>query len=127
MKLILERNQRSKGMMSKTQVFSVTFRAEVSEKEKEMINTLSLADDILYDNYDEVDPGSGLLGLASRMTGGPQSIEINVRDLVNGKTVEVPNIVQMKAIEEQVKSAAANLKAILDTAATFGGREVIEL
>jgi hypothetical protein len=127
MKLILEREQRSAGMMSKRQVFSVTFRAEVDQKDRDMIDTLKLADDELYSSHDIIDPGAGLLGLASRMAMKNKIKTLNVRELVNGKTIECENIVEMKAVEGQVIEAAENLKAILDTAATFGGREVIEL
>ncbi|MCK0104258.1 hypothetical protein [Pseudohalocynthiibacter sp. F2068] len=127
MKLILERNQKSAGILSSKQVFQVTFRAEVSEAERGAIDKYKLADDVLYESHEILDPGSGLLGLASRLAMKNQIKTLNVRELVNGKTIACTNIVEMKSIEGQVTQAAQNLKAILDTAATFGGREVIEL
>ena len=48
MKLILEREQRSGGLIKKTQVFAVTFRAEISQVERDAINKYKLADDVLH-------------------------------------------------------------------------------
>jgi len=127
MKLVLERDQKSKGLMGGKHVFSVTFRAEIGQAERDLIDKLRLADDVLFADGEIIDPGSGLLGLASRMAMKAQIKSINVRELVNGKTIECQSIVEMTQIEAHVKDAAQNLKAILDTAATFGGREVIEL
>jgi hypothetical protein len=126
MKLILERAQRTNGMMKKTQVFAVTFRAEISQTERDAINKYKLADDVLYESY-EVEGGSGLLGMASRAYHNSMIKKVIVRELIEGKTIECSDIVEMKGIEAQVLEAAQNLKIILDTAATFGGREVIEL
>ena len=127
MNLVLERDQHTKGMLGGKHVFSVAFRAEIGQAARDLTDKLRLADDELYASHEIIDPGSGLLGLASRMMMKSQIKSLNVRELVNGKTIECESIVEMKAIEEQVKEAAQNLKAILDTAATFGGREVIEL
>ena len=127
MKLILEREQRSGGLIKKTQVFAVTFRAEISQAERDAINKYKLADDVLYESHTIDDGGSGLLGLASRMYLNTMIKKVIVRELIDGKTIECNDIVEMKGIEGQVMEAAQNLKIILDTAATFGGREVIEL
>jgi len=127
MKLIIEREQRTAGLINKKQVFAVTFRAELSQTEREAINKYLLADEILYASHTVIDEGSGLLGLASRLKFSSMIKTLNVRELVKGKTIECGEIVEMKGVEEQVLEAAQNFKLILDTAATFGGREVIEL
>lgn len=126
MKLILERNQKSAGLVSRKQQFEVTIRAEISAEERDAIDKYRLADDVLYQSH-TVEGGSGLVGLASRMYLKSQIKSLNVRDLVQGKTIVCNDIVEMKGIEGQVTEAAQNLKVILDTAATFGGREVIDL
>jgi len=127
MKLILEREQRMAGLINKKQVFAVTFQAELSQTEREAINKYLLADEVLYESHELLDEGTGLLGLASRLKFSAILKTLNVRDLVKGKTIECGDIVEMKGVEEQVLEAAQNFKLILDTAATFGGREVIEL
>jgi hypothetical protein len=55
------------------------------------------------------------------------NISINVNDLANGKKVECKDIMEMLAVEEQIKEAAQTFKAVLTAAAQFGGEEVIEI
>ena len=128
MKLILERSQRAAGVMSKKQVFSVSVRAEISDAEREAINKYKLADEVLYVDgaRPEVDPNSTL----SMLKGALKAVTVGkliVRDLVSGKTFENDDIAGMLQTEEHIKTAAANLKTYLDAAASFGGREVVEL
>jgi len=127
MKLILERSQRAGGVLSNKNIFTLKVQAEVSQAERDLINKLSLADDVLYQSHEIVDPGSGIVGLAWRMYTNAKIDKLIVRELVNGKTFEAENIVVMKGLEGQIMEAAQNLKLILDAAATFGGREIIEL
>ena len=51
----------------------------------------------------------------------------SVDDLSGGKRIECKDIVEMIAVEEQIKEAATTFKAVLDTAAHFGGEEVVQL
>ena len=55
------------------------------------------------------------------------STTITVSDLVNGKTVECKDFLEMLAIEEQVKEGAKVLKKMLSAMSTFGGEEIIEV
>lgn len=55
------------------------------------------------------------------------NISISVDDLTHGKRVDCKDIVEMLAVEEQVKDAARNFKAVLEAASTFGGEHVVEL
>ena len=132
MKLILERAQRTGGLMSKKQIFALTVRAEVSEAEREAINKYKLADEVLYvdgdtdsirDNIESGTVFGALKGAIKAATIG----KLVVRDLVNGKTFENEDIGGMIATEEHIRTAAQNLKSYLDAAATFGGREEVEL
>ena len=54
------------------------------------------------------------------------AITISVDDLVKGRTINCKDIMEMLAIVEQVKGACGNFKAMLDSAATFDGEEIIE-
>ena len=128
MNLIFERAQRTGGVMSKKQIFSVTVKAEISEAEREAINKYRLADEVLYVDGErpDIDPNSAfsvLKGAIKAATVG----KLVVRDLVNGKTFENDDIGGMLATEEHIKTAAENLKLYLDAAASFGGRQVVEL
>lgn len=127
MKLLLRRDQQTSGLLRNTITFSMTVRAELSDQERQNIQKYKLGESILYSRGELVDKGSGLLGLASRMAFHAMNISVSVNDLANGKRVECKDIMEMLAVEEQIKEAAANFKAVLEAAAHFGGDEVIEL
>jgi hypothetical protein len=127
MKLLLRRDQQTSGIIRNTITFSVTVRAELSDQERQNIQRYKLGDSILYSRGELVDKGSGLLGLASRMAFHAMNISVSVNDLANGKRIECKDIMEMLGVEEQIKEAAANFKAVLEAAAHFGGDEVIEL
>jgi hypothetical protein len=56
------------------------------------------------------------------------SLRITVDSLIRGVHVECNSMDELLAAEKAIREAASNLKAYLDTAATFDGREeVIEL
>ena len=126
MKIVLERNQKSGGLLGGKQIFSVMFRAEISQQEKDAINKYKLADDVLYQSHD-VQGGSGIVGAVSRAYMRSKIKSINVRDLVNGKTIECGDVAEMLEVEAQVIEAATGLKNIVEAAMTFGGRHIIEV
>lgn len=119
MKLSLRRDQKS-GFTKPT--FVLVARAEVSEEEQASISKYKLGKTLLYTNLEE--RGAGLIGALSRYAIG---VEITVNDLINGKQVECKEILEMLALEEQVKEACRNFKNVLDAAAQFGGEEVVEI
>jgi len=127
MKLLLRRDQQTSGMIRSTVTFSLSVRAELSNEERNNIQKYKLGDTVLYTRGEITDPGKGLLGLASRVAFKMMNISVSVADLANGKRVDCKDIMEMLAVEEQIKEAAATFKAVLDAASHFGGEEVIEL
>ena len=127
MKLLLRRDQQTAGLMRSTITFAITVRAEVSQQERNNIQKYKLGESVLYTRGELTDKGSGLLGLASRAAFHMMNISVSVNDLVNGKRIECKDIMEMLSVQEQIKEAAGNFKAVLDAAAHFGGDEVIEL
>jgi hypothetical protein len=127
MKLLLRRDQRTSGIMRNTITFSLGVHAELSDQERQNIQKYKLGETILYSRGEQVEKGSGLLGLASRAAFKMMNITVSVSDLADGKRVECKDIMEMLAVEEQIKEAATTFKAVLDAAAHFGGDEVIEL
>jgi hypothetical protein len=125
MKLLLRRNQKS-GMLGKVS-FSLAVRAELSDEEKSNIKKYKLGETMLYERLKTIDPGSGLLGVASRMALKMINLTISVNDLEKGKEVECKDIVEMLAVEEQIKEAAQTFRAVLGAAQSFGGEEIIQL
>ena len=125
MNLHLRRDQRS-SLMGKA-VFQLDVRAEITPEEVASIQRYRLGDTVLYTKGELVDRGSGLLGLASRVAFKAMNISVSVNDLTNGKRVECKDIVEMLAVEEQIKEAASTFKQILNAAVHFGGEEVIAI
>lgn len=125
MKLLLRRDQRS-GMLGKV-VFSLHVRAQLSPEEQTAVSKYKLADTELYSSHEMVTKGSGLLGLASRLAYKAMTITVLVKDLSAGKTIDCKDIVEMLAVEDQIKEAARTFAQVLAAAATFGGEEVVDL
>ena len=125
MNLLLHRDQRS-SLMGKP-IFQLDVRAEIFQEELDSIKHYRLGDTVLYTKAEIVDRGSGLLGLASRMAFHAMNISVSVNDLVQGKRIECKSILEMLAVEDQIKEAALTFKQVLNAASHFGGEEVIAL
>ena len=126
MKLLLRRNQRP-AMLGGKPVFTLEVRANVSGDEKSNITKYKLGDTVLYEKSTITDPGNGLLGLASRVAHKAMNISVSVNDLENGKKIDCKDVVELLAVEGQIREAAQTFKAVLDAASHFGGEEVVEL
>ena len=126
MTLVLRRDQKS-GKFSSKVTFMLSVRADISDEEKEWIKKYRLGDTMLYEKMKLEDPGSGLLGAAGRLAFKAMNLTVSVNDLSSGKTIECKDIVEMVAVEDQIKEAAETFKVILLTAAQFGGEEIVEV
>lgn len=124
MKLLLRRDQRP-GLLGKV-VFTLAVRADLSEEEKANIAKYKLGSTELYASH-QITGGSGLLGVATRLAYKAMTISVSVGDLTGGKKVECKDIVEMLAVEDQIKEAARTFAQVLAAAAQFGGEEVVEL
>ena len=125
MKLLLRRDQRS-SLLGKA-VFVLEVRAQLTDEERRSLSTYKFGKALLYARDELADRGSGLLGLASRMAFHAMNITVTVDDLANGKRIECKDILEMLAVEEQIKDAARTFRAILEAAAMFGGEEVVQI
>lgn len=123
--LILRRDQR-KSLTGKM-VFRLDVHAEIEPAEMQCIERYRLKNTVLYTKSVLLDRGSGLLGWLSRLFFKAMNISISVGDLVHGKRVECKNIIEMLAVEDQVREAAKTFKLVLNAATHFGGEEAIEL
>jgi hypothetical protein len=125
MRLLLRRSQKTALMGAVS--FVLTVRADLTEEERRNIDRYRLGDTILYTRDELVDPGSGLAGLASRLAFKALNISVSVDDLVKGKRIDCQDIVEMLAVEEQLREASRTFKAVLEVAASFGGEDVVAL
>jgi hypothetical protein len=126
MKLLIRRDQKA-GMMGIGKIaFTLDVRAELTEDEKSALKKYKLGDTMLYEK-DKIVGGAGFLGAASRLALKMMTVSISVNDLQNGKRIECKDIVEMLAVEEQIKEAAQTFIAVLAAAKTFGGEEVVDI
>lgn len=125
MKLLLRRNQRA-GMLGKV-IFTLEVRAQLSDEEQANVTKYKLGQTMLYQSHEMTDRGTGLLGVASRLAFKALTIHVTVDDLYYGKRIECKDIVEMLAVEDQIKEAARTFAQVLQAAATFGGEEVVEI
>ena len=125
MNLLLRRDQRS-SMMGNA-VVRLEVRAEITADERRYIDRYKLGKSVLYTKGEIIDPGKGLLGLASRVAFKAMNISVTVEDLAGGKRIECKDILEMLAVEDQIKEAAQTLKQVLEAAAHFGGEEVLAI
>ena len=124
MKLLLRRDQKPK--MGRV-YFTLAVRSELTDTERDNIGKYNLGYTMLYERKVITDRGSGLLGAASRLAFKMANLSVSVNDLAAGKIIECHDIVEMLAIEDQIKEAAQTLKNVLDAAASFGGEIVVEV
>lgn len=132
MKLLFRRDQKSGLMGMGKIVFSLEVRAELTEEEQANIRKYKLGDTMLYEKYEKGEvKGYGLVGLAAKATYAVAfkmlNITVSVNDLENGKKVDCKDIVEMLAVEEQIREAAQTFKNVLICASKFGGEEVVEV
>lgn len=127
MQLLLRRDQKEKGLIGKNVTFYLDVRAELTPEEQAHVKKYRLGDTVLYERATLTDRGSGLLGAASRLAYRALNISITIDDLAKGKRIDCKDIVEMIAVEEQIKEAAQTFKEVLSAAARFGGEDVITI
>ena len=125
MKLLLRRDQRVSRLGK--MLFVLDARAQLSKDDVRAIQTHRFGKAILYAGNGRGGAARGLPGMGSRLAAHGLKISISVDDLANGRQIECKDILEMLAVQEQLKEAAANLKSLLEAARHFGGEEVIEL
>jgi hypothetical protein len=127
MKLLLRRDQRAGGMLGNKMVFVLHVRADVAQHEKDAIQKYKLGDCMLYAREQLRVEEESLKGVAKFWLKHMLNLTIQVRELVDGKTIECKDIMEMLAAEDQVREAAQNFVIMLRSAMGFGGEEVVEL
>ena len=115
-------------MLSKTAVFSLEARVDITEEEIAHIKKYKMGQEVLYAK--ERITGSSeakLSSIARNLASAATALTVRIDDLVRGTKVECKDILEMMAVEEQIKSACQTFKDILASMAHFDGEEVIDL
>lgn len=125
MKLLIRRNQKA-GFTGKV-IFTIDARAQLTDDEAANVKKYKLGKEVLYEKQKVELDGTGMIGVAARLAARAINLTVTVDDLMKGKHLECKDIVEMRAAEDQIKEASAVFKVVLDTAANFGGEEVVEI
>ena len=141
MLLKIKRSQKS-SMLGKA-VFGLSFRADISQEERALIDKYNLGGTIVYcsEAFQKnaaiastmgqgattiKEQGLGLLvGMKSLASAVLFNLKVTVNDLIHGKRVEMKDLQELLSAEEQIVQACNNLKAYLTAAQGFDGREVV--
>ena len=126
MKLLLRRSERS-TVLGKP-VYVLEMRAELSAEEKGRIDKYKFGPSLLYSKKGKPNANADTLaGVGQILLHYAMDLTVSVNDLVNGKKIECKDIMEMLAVEAQIREAAQNFANVLRAASQFGGEEVIAL
>lgn len=127
MKLKLTRSQTT-GMTG-TVKFRLHTIVALDAAEREAITKYKLGKEVIYAK-DKVDPhnAGNIVGALGRLVAAKAfNIRLTINDLTEGRTIECKEITEMIAVESQIRDACDVLMSVLETAAHFGGEEIVEL
>jgi hypothetical protein len=147
MQLKLRRSQRTAGLMGGKIIFSLDARAELSPDERGLVSKYGLGRLSVYDSEArkrhgiaghedlEAKPVNGAGGAAgalwrtargaTRMAMSALSLHVTIDSLAGGQHIECKDLDELMGAEGAILNACQNLKAYLDTAMTFDGREEV--
>lgn len=126
MKLLLRRSERS-SVLGKP-VYILEVRVEVSQEERGWIEKYKFGPSILYSKKGKPTGDMNTwAGIGQNLLHYAMDLTVSVNDLVHGKKVECKDIMEMLAVEAQIRKSAQTFGNVLKAASMFGGEEVIEL
>jgi hypothetical protein len=137
MQLKLRRSQRDGGVILKTVVFCLDARAQFTPDELANIHRYKLGSQVIYNSQASrrhleageraaaTDTTKGYLKQIGRVVLAAMNLNITINSLQNGQHIECKDLEELLAAEEALMTACKNLKAFLDIAACFNGREVV--
>jgi hypothetical protein len=150
MKLLLRRSQRAGGMLGGKVIFVLDARTDLSPDEQGLVKKYGLGKLVVYDSearkkhgaaaYSHFDnaattPGFGASSAGRSLWSNARglasaammalSLRVTVDDLINGRHIECKDLDELLGAEAAIVDACKNLKAYLETAVTFDGREEV--
>lgn len=144
MQVKLRRSQRTGGVVSSKVFFALDARADLSPEEKGLVSKYGLGKLVVYDSdarkkhqetaygqFDEASASSvgrswwkNARGIASAAMMA-LSLRITVDGLMSGQHIECKDLDELLGAEAAILNACKSLRAYLDTAQTFDGREEV--
>ena len=136
MQLKLRRSQRDGGVISRNVIFCLDARVEFTTEEQRHITRYKLHNEVIYNceasarylaRADAQRDGSikGNLKSIASVAMAAMRLNISIASLQKGQHVACKSLDELLGAEDAIMTACQNLRAYLDTAATFDGREVL--
>lgn len=135
MQLKISRSQKTSGMLGNTIVFCLDARADLSNEERHLIEKYKLGNQVIYnsatsakhlENVKAAASGGGsLIKGAISLAIAKLSLNISINSLTKGHHIECKDIDELLGAEEAIMQGCQALKAYLETATTFDGRETV--
>jgi hypothetical protein len=144
MQLKLKRSQRAGGMLGGKVIFGLDARADLTADERELVRKYGLGKLVVYDSearkkanesayghFDEATNSSVGRSLWKNARGiacaamMALSLRVTVDSLVGGQHIECKELDELLGAEGAILDACKSLKAYLETALTFDGREEV--
>lgn len=121
--------------MSKSVIFCLDARVDLSPEETSNVKRYGLGSQVLYnsntakqhlDKVAEAAGGSrGLLSGAVSLAMAKLALSITVNSLTQGHHIECKDLDELLGAEEAIKTACDNIRAYIGVALTFDGREIV--
>ena len=136
MQLVLRRSQKTTGLMTKSILFCLDARVDLSPEESSNVKRYGLASQVLYSSAtakahldkareQATDGARGFLSSTVSFAMAKMSLIITVSSLTAGHHIECKDLDELLGAEEAIKSACDNIRAYLEIASTFDGREIV--
>lgn len=152
MQLKLKRSQRAGGVLGGKVFFVLDARTDLSGEEQSLVKKYALGKMVVYDSEARKKRAESMSGHFDNAASGPVygstgasigkslwsnarglasaamvalSLRVTVDSLMTGEHIECKDLNELLGAEGAIRSACDNLKAYLDTATTFDGREEV--
>jgi hypothetical protein len=137
MQLKLRRSQRTAGVISRSIMFMLDARLELTEDEAANVHRYGLGDQVIYNSAASRKHLEAAADAAARDTGGSfisqiaqlamhrLSLNITLDGLVKGQHIECKDIDELLGSEKAIRMAAHSAYAFLAVAKGFDGRDVL--
>lgn len=134
MQLKIQRSQREGGFIATKVIFCLDARVDFTQQERQHLTRYKLHGQVIYNSEasarhlaraDAQRDGSvrGSLKSLASVALAAMKLNISIASLERGQRVECKSLDELVGAEEAIMGACENLKAYLDRAATFDGRE----
>jgi hypothetical protein len=137
MQLKTAKSQKETGMVTKTMVFCLDARVELTQEEQDAIKKYKLGKEVLYNSeaaQQHLDRGAsglvqGTIGGAMKAFAGlalaKMSLQVTIDSLSKGQHIECKDMLELVGAEDTIKLACQNMKKFLEIAKTFDGKEMV--